>query len=146
MQDKPRYPVLRGTWVLFRGRRVKILVSIIVLIMAAGATLYLRKPKVDPSSKADRIIGHRPWRRLGAAICILVSIMFVLGINVFDRVNAPRAFAWYWLTILVLLVWLCWLAFKDLLYTRHMLLNLKERLDDLDGPPSPDSPPHEDQD
>lgn len=124
-----------------KGLAVDVFVSVVVLAMGVTcAVVYLRKPSVDPKSRAGHIIGNRPWRRLGGGICLLLSIMFVLGLHFLDGSRSPGAFIAYWLLILVLVMWLCGLAFKDLLYTRRMIMSLRDRLADIeDAPPPPDS-------
>ncbi len=47
--------------------------------------------------------------------------MFVLGVYVVDVPDYPRAYAAYWLVMMILVVWLCVLAIKDMLHTRRMI-------------------------
>lgn len=65
--------------------------------------------------------GQRPWRRVGAGICVVVAVMFVLGVYLVDIPDHPRAYALYWTIILGLLMWLCALAFKDVKYTLRLI-------------------------
>lgn len=67
------------------------------------------------------IRGNRPWRRVGAAICLVLAIMFVLGVYLVDIPQRPWAYAAFWLVMVVLVIWLCILAAKDILYTRQVI-------------------------
>ena len=101
---------------------IKLITSIVVLgIGAVVAIGYLRGPFADvdpdPASRGE----GRPWRRLGAAICVVVAVMFVLGIYLLDGKPPPRIFLAYWILVLVLVFWLCGLALKDILHTRRLL-------------------------
>lgn len=99
---------------------VKLAASIVVLTLGAGVAIgYLRGPfaDVDPASRA----GGRPWRKLGAAICVVVAVMFVAGVYLLDGKPPRHIFLAYWILILVLVMWLCGLALKDLLHTRRWL-------------------------
>ncbi len=101
---------------------IKLVTSIGVLgvggVVAIG---YLRSPfaEVDPDPGSRG--GGRPWRRLGAAICVVVAVMFVLGIYLLDGKPPPRVFLAYWILVLVLVFWLCGLALKDIMHTRRSL-------------------------
>ena len=102
------------------------------IVLLAGLTcawFYSRTPRMlRPQSDLEtdddnlRRGNDRPWRKVGAAICIVVAVMFVVGVTAVDIPERPRAYAAYWLVILVLLLWLCCLALKDVLYTRHLLV------------------------
>ena len=102
---------------------LKLLVSAFILSMGFVWTwLYLRK--LTPArASAPSLGGARPRRRLGAAICFVLSIMFVLGAHLVDVPDHPRVYAAYWVVMLVLLLWLCMLALKDVRYTRRVLNN-----------------------
>lgn len=106
---------------MYESPLLKLAVSIAVLLVGLGcAWFYLReaRPRAD---HAGPLAGHRPWRKLGAAICLLVSVMFVLGVYLVDIPDHPRAYALFWTIILVLMLWLCALAFKDVKYTLRLL-------------------------
>ena len=68
---------------------------------------------------AGRGTQDRPWRVQGAAICLLLSVMFFLGVNCLDGRRNPRAFILFWLTMLVLVFWACVLAWVDIRRTRR---------------------------
>lgn len=72
-------------------------------------------------------------RHLGMAVVALLSIFFFIGINFVDpRVATPVAYLTYWIVILLLLVWLCLLAFNDLRHTRALLQRLhRQRVDQM---------------
>ncbi len=99
----------------------KLLISILLLATAATlAWVYLRKG-YDAAPARYPFSGHRPWRKLGAAICLLISVMFVLGIYVVDIPDRPIPYAVYWLIMLGLVVWLFVLAVRDIMYTRQLV-------------------------
>lgn len=83
----------------------------------------LRRGDASPRRSDDSLRrgNDRPWRILGAGICVVVAVMFVVGVAAVDIPQRPRAYAAYWLVILFLLLWLCCLAIKDVLYTRRLL-------------------------
>ena len=72
-------------------------------------------------------------RHLGMAVVALLSIFFFIGINFVDpRVATPVAYLAYWIVILLLLVWLCLLAFNDLRHTRALVRRLRrQRVDQM---------------
>lgn len=112
-----------------------------ILILACGAFFgwfYLRTPrfideKDDTLYRALRT--GRPWRRLGAAVCVVVSIMFVLGIWFIDDLRSPRAFAAFWLVLSFLVLWLCGLAAKDILHTRRVVAKWRAERNGKTDPP-----------
>ncbi len=95
------------------------------------AFVYMRKPSSTDDPVRLLVLGDRPWRRVGAAICVVLSVMFVLGINFPRPVENKIAFLVFWMLILFLLLWLCVLVIKDLLYTRKRLMELKDKLREL---------------
>jgi len=100
---------------------LKFLVSI-ALLSTAGvlAWVYLRGPThVHPDAYPLR--GHRPWRKMGAALCLLIAVMFVLGIYVVDIPDRPVPYAMYWIIMLGLVVWLFVLAVHDIMHTRKLV-------------------------
>jgi len=105
---------------------LKFLIS--ALILASGcacAWRYLRS--AEGGGQASPLRGHRPWRRVGAGICLVLAIMFVLGANLIDIPDRPRVYGAFWLVMLGLLLWLCGLALKDLHYTRRLLAEARAR-------------------
>ena len=106
---------------------LKLLFSIAILV--AGAALgwfYLRKPSIPTDARAQLLGGRRPWRRLGGAICLLLAVMFVLGVYVVDVPDNPRVYLAYWTVMMGLVLWLCALATKDILYTRRIITRRRE--------------------
>ncbi len=95
----------------------------ILLAGAAFAWFYLRKPPAPQSDNPTiaALLADRPWRRIGAAICLLLSVMFVVGLYAVDVPASPKAYAAFWLIIMVLVLWLCVLAIKDVLHTRRIV-------------------------
>ncbi len=93
------------------------------------AFLYLRPPPITVVDSNYARFCNRPWRRVGAAICLLVSVMFVLGVYLVDIPEHPRTYATYWLLIMVLVLWACGLAVKDVWYTHRVMKSQRsERL------------------
>ncbi len=102
--------------------------SILVLLTGLGCVaLYFRKHRGVESAIGKEIIGHRPWRKIGAALVCLLSISYVLGVQLVDVPKYPRAYACYWVVFLGLVFWLCVLALRDLQYTRKMIADLQAR-------------------
>ena len=93
----------------------------VVLAGLAIGWLYLRKPPATKNPKARALIGDRPWRRVGGAICILLSVMFALGVYVVDVPDRPRVYAAYWTVMLGLVMWLMALAARDVMHTRKVV-------------------------
>lgn len=89
------------------------------------AALYWREPPRISSNPQFSSFYHRPWRRIGAAICLLVSVMFVLGVYIVDIPDNPKVYAAFWMVILALVFWACGLAIKDIGYTRKLLVRLR---------------------
>ena len=86
---------------------------------------------------------RRPWRPVGAALCGLISIWMFVGLYALTWDN-PIALALYWLLLLLLIVWLCLLAARDLLYTRRKMAELgrteRDLLDESGGSDESGSP------
>lgn len=115
---------------------LELVVSIVVLAGGVGmALLYLRGPKAQQAAGRTAIGGYRPWRRLGAAICLLISIMFVAGLYALNRDTPGKVFFAYWLILALLLMWLCALAVKDMAYTRKVLAAYRAGKIKLSGEP-----------
>lgn len=109
---------------------MKLLMSILVL--AAGLAVgwfYLRRPPVDLASRRSPAADERPWRRVGAGICVVLAIMFVAGLYLLDEDRKPGAYVAYWLIMMLLVLWLCLLVLRDLLYTRQMIARWKKDVD-----------------
>ncbi len=115
---------------------LELAVSIVVLASGVGvAWIYLRGPKAQQDGGPTAIGGYRPWRRLGAAICLLISITFVAGLYGLNRDTPPKVFYAYWLILALLLLWLCGLALKDMAYTRKVLAAYRAGRMTLSGEP-----------
>lgn len=117
---------------------LKFMLSAFILVTGcACAWRYWRMPECGSDSLPLR--GHRPWRRVGAGICLVLAIMFVLGANLVDIPDRPRIYGAFWIVMLLLLLWLCGLAIKDLRYTRRLLLERRDRRRTTGrfGPPHP---------
>ena len=100
----------------------KLLMSAAVLVTGfTCAWFYLRRPAIRPSRAAHPFAGERPWRRVGAAICLLLSVMFVAGVYAVDIPDRPVPYAVYWIIMLGLVVWLFALAVRDVMYTRKLI-------------------------
>ena len=123
-----------------------LLTALIVVTGLAFGWVYLGRPwiarsRAGPTSTPSRVIGgQRPWRRLGAAICFVVSIMFALGVLLVDIPDHPRSYAAYWAVIMLLVLWLCGLAIKDLRHTRDVVARWRAGKGTLDGAPAGSKP------
>lgn len=89
------------------------------------------EPPGDRPSRVYRravrdLSGERPWRKLGAAIMLLLAVMFVLGIYVLDEHRSVWFYALYWLVMMVLVLWLCVLAVRDVVYTRQLIVRWRD--------------------
>ena len=113
---------------------MKILLSIVVLLLGLFvASSYLGKPLLSGSPGKGTIMGNRPWRKVGAAICLVLSIMFAAGLHLPDPPINPRAYTVYWIVMLILVFWLLLLAMKDVLHTRRRLFELRDELRSLNA-------------
>jgi hypothetical protein len=100
---------------------IRVLVCSLVLVGGLGlAARYWRKSTSVADSRFEELLGDRPWRRLGAGISVLISVMFVVGVWVVDIPEKPVPYAVYWIIMLGLTVWLCVLAVKDAFHTRRV--------------------------
>jgi uncharacterized membrane protein len=105
---------------------MKLLMSI--LILAAGVAVgwfYLRRPPVASNRGQAGHTDQRPWRRVGAGICVVLAVMFVAGLYLLDEERRPGTYVVYWLVMMVLILWLCLLALRDVVYTRQMIARWK---------------------
>ncbi len=112
---------------------MQLIASILILLGGiACAWFYLGRPPVSPdeTSRFATLVADRPWRRVGAAICLLLSIMFVVGLYAVDVPANPKAYAAFWLIIMLLVLWLCVLAVKDVLHTRRLINEWRRARDD----------------
>ncbi len=91
-----------------------------VSLLAVG--LILARLYLWPRGCPNAIIEERPWRRLGAGICLILSVMFTAGVYVLGDHRSPKVYAWYWSVIMLLVLWLLVLAVRDMSYTRRVLL------------------------
>jgi hypothetical protein len=122
----------------------KLLMSIAILTTAAGlAWIYLRRTPA-PGSPRYPFAGHRPWRKVGAAICLLISVMFVLGIYIVDIPDRPIPYAIYWIIMLGLVLWLFVLAIRDMMYTRALVHRWRSELRERDAARATEIPAGED--
>jgi len=102
-------------------------VSLVVLLLGLGCGWFYLRGVPARDGLLGPLAGERPWRKIGAAICTLVAVMFVLGVYLVDIPDHPRAYALYWTVILGLLVWLCVLAVKDVKYTLHLIRQRRQQ-------------------
>lgn len=104
----------------------KLLTSIAIITAGLGfALIYFRRSPGGMTS-SHPLAGHRPWRKVGAAICLLVSVMYVIGIYAVDIPERPVPYAIYWLIMIALLFWLFFLAVRDMMYTRKLMKAWRE--------------------
>lgn len=93
--------------------KLAICIAILVTGLVCG-WVYLFRPLCRGEGE-----GERPWRRLGGGICVVLGVMFAVGVWLVDIPERPRPYAAFWLVMLVLVAWLCVLAVRDLAYTRR---------------------------
>jgi len=115
---------------------VKALLSILALTGGALFAWHYRRPPPLPADETLDLRGDRPWRRVGAVLCLVVSLMFVAGLYLVDVYAFAAWYALYWLVLLFLVLWLCVLAVRDVLYTRHLIerQRVKRDADRMDAP------------
>lgn len=100
---------------------IKVLVCVSVLLGGLGFAVMSWRSRVGKvDSRFDALLGDRPWRRLGAGIGVVLSVMFVVGVWLVDIPDHPVPYAAYWVIILGLTVWLCVLAVLDAFHTRRV--------------------------
>jgi hypothetical protein len=95
-----------------------------------GCSVWLWKQSSarGPAAQNNELLrGNRPWRRLGAVIAGFVSVIFFAGANFIDARRTPRSFAWFWLLVLALVLWLCGLAVVDAVHTYRLRLKILHR-------------------
>ncbi len=108
----------------------KLLMSIAVLITGAALAWYYLRKAPDAVATRYAFAGLRPWRKVGAALCLLISVMFVLGIYVVDIPDRPIPYALYRIIMLGLIVWLFVLAVRDIMYTRALVRRRRLEISD----------------
>lgn len=87
------------------------------------------RAKPDPDAPRDVIadFDRRPWRPVGAMLTGIISIGCFIGFNYDGMYESPIAVLAFWILILILLVWLFWLAARDMLYTRSRAIELSKQ-------------------
>jgi cobalamin synthase len=88
----------------------------------AGSVGYLWRQSAsgrDPA-RSSSLGGKRPWRRWGAVICAVVSVLFYVGLHHLDPAERPGTYLLVWIVILLLVLCLCVLALVDMLCTRRL--------------------------
>jgi quinol-cytochrome oxidoreductase complex cytochrome b subunit len=99
---------------------VKLLLSIAVLGLGLFLARYLFRSSRPAAKRGfEQFLGERPWRRLGGGIAVVLAVMFVVGIYAVDIPDRPVPYAIFWIIILGMVVWLCFLAVKDAVHTRR---------------------------
>ncbi len=71
-----------------------------------------KTPAVNPRGGRGR---HR--RNLGMVIVAVISLATILGATLVDPMSSPIHFAYYWLILIMMILWLVVLAFADLRQT-----------------------------
>lgn len=116
-----------------RLERMDVMPQVLVWIIVCGGLLagaYAANPRwFDRAATSDSAV-PRPWRRLGAAICAVLSVLFPLGLSYLDPGRWPRLYLLYWLMIVLLVAWLMMLAFKDLRVTLEQAVLERRQMGD----------------
>jgi len=101
---------------------VKLLYSVILCTTGlACGWFFLIRPIIRRPAGGTAVLDDRPWRRVGAAVCLLLGVVFPLGIYHQDSFRSPHAFVAFWAIIIVVVSWLFVLAIRDLAHRRHLL-------------------------
>jgi uncharacterized membrane protein len=103
-------------------------VSGLGLTVSAGYFLRRLIKGDDPAARAlwakldlADVYERRTRRRsLGMAIMALISVVFFVGANDLSPDSHPRVALLFWVVLLILLLWLCLLAFVDLAEAREL--------------------------
>jgi len=110
-----------------------------IILFAVGVACgwhYFLRPILRDVGEGVTTSTERPWRRVGAGICLVLGVMFPLGVYRLDALATPRVFLAYWGVIVILVCWLCVVALRDLAHTRHVLQSRRSRRNrsgDCDG-------------
>ena len=88
--------------------------AILLLSGLACGWIYLWRPVRARRAGVASVADERPWRRGGAGICVVLGIMFPLGAYLLDDRPPPKVYAAYWSVMMVLALWLCALALRDI--------------------------------
>lgn len=84
----------------------------------------------------DAPVGRAHRRRLGAALVLMVSVVFFVGTNYLDPQRDSIAYLAIWLLVLAQVGWLVWLALQDMRQTmREHRLSRKNLRKDADSWP-----------
>lgn len=109
---------------------LKLVLSLLILAVGMGCAghYFLGSARRSIDAGIGAFDGDRPWRRVGAVLCLVIAVMFVVGAYLVDVPARPqaRAYAAYWLVLMVLVFWLCGLAIKDVRHTRRLVFRRRE--------------------
>lgn len=101
---------------------LKLVLTISILTLGlAFAWFYLLRPGHLRNDRLSAMFGDRPWRRLGAGIAAVVAVMFAVGAYLVDIPDRPGPYAVYWIVLMGMVVWLGFLAVKDVRHTRRVV-------------------------
>ena len=82
--------------------------------------VWASSPTAEPDGEAPPAAQERPWRRRGAIVCAVTSVLFYVGMHFVDPSRWPKTFLGIWIVVLLLAFWLCLLAVADMLHTRRL--------------------------
>ena len=85
------------------------------------------------SKPTTAIWAHRPWRQLGAAICLVLGMMFLVGLRALDPSTQPMRYLTYWSVVLLLVVCVCTLAAIDVAHTLRAVRRWRRGEAELDA-------------
>jgi hypothetical protein len=103
-----------------------------LLTVAAYVWTVKRTPSTqnawwDRLDTLDGVLRRKRRRHLGMAIVTLLSLAFCPGTLWLDPRTAPISALTYWTLMLLLVMWLCGLAFSDVLHTRRLRIHLLQQ-------------------
>ena len=82
----------------------------------------------DRLDTLDGVLRRRRRRHLGMAIVTLLSIAFFPGTLFLKPATVPIPYLTYWTLMSLLALWLCLLAFSDVLHTRRLRTKLLQQV------------------
>lgn len=129
---------MKAAWALGNAIAVTgLCLAVYYLVVTRGNTAA--SPRLDPAM-AQTVVRIKRRRQFGAALMVLIAVMFLVAVNWFAHVHTLQM-GLFWLLLMVLLLWLLVLALLDMLaigrLRRHVLNQAKDRYRDILDPSRP---------